>query len=81
MMAIGDKAGLETIKEFNEQTLPKLQALVDSFLMRADKILDEDLLNALGGIRKLESLTLEDVNALLDRLDGSTITLKVPGRK
>jgi hypothetical protein len=70
-MSIGDKAGLETVKELTDKTLPAVDAVIDADVANID--------NKLHGVLDRLNGTTIDISAFGKTL--LTLTLRIPGRK
>lgn len=65
-----DLIGLEKgIQRLNGETLPALVAAVNQLVDKADTKLDENV-----------STLIEEAHRLLDRIDGVTVTIRIPKR-
>jgi hypothetical protein len=94
MMALGDKAGTEAVEKLTNETIPallkgitdtipKLTDAIERVVDSADKHIDEDLVQIVGSLNGLALTIVDDLHGILDRLNGTvvTLTVKVPERK
>jgi hypothetical protein len=59
----------KAINKFNEESVPRIEDAIQRLVDRLDLHIDQDLKDAIEGINKI-----------LDRVDGSTLVIRVPPR-
>jgi hypothetical protein len=75
-----DKLTNETIPALTgmvDATIPKLTNAIERVVDSADKHIDEDLGQMIGAINGLAMTIIEDLHGVLDRLNGTTITVTI----
>jgi len=79
-----DLTGMQkAVDKINTETIPKLTEAIGRVVDSADKHIDEDLVDIIGSLNGLALTIVDDLHGVLDRLNGTvlTVTVSVPERK